>query len=156
IARLWVEGESRRVAHPRRVGRLVAAVSIKALNRGLRLGLDAEIAGRPDPHEECPGLGINREVPILVSGRYAEDALLGEERGPVGAGRGVALFRRHLLSSLRGRGASRTHGPKHMRHAPDGILVDHQHMIVAPRQAIWAIEILDVASDPFCLAVALV
>src|SRR5919199_243667 len=52
FARLWVKGEARRVAHPRRVGHLVPAVGIEALNRGLRLGLDAEIAGRPDPYEE--------------------------------------------------------------------------------------------------------
>src|SRR5439155_6344089 len=85
FARLRVKGEGRRVAHPRRVGLLVPAVGIEALNRGLRLGLDAEIAGRPDTHEECTCLWIDREVPILVPGRHTEDALLGEELGPIGA-----------------------------------------------------------------------
>jgi hypothetical protein len=43
-----------------------------------------------------------------------------------------------------------------MRHAPDRVLVGHQDMVVAPREAIGAIEILDVAIDPRCRAVALV
>jgi hypothetical protein len=42
-----------------------------------------------------------------------------------------------------------------MRHAPDRVLVGHQHMVVPPREAIRTMEILDVASDPLRLAVAL-
>src|SRR5919109_1206160 len=55
------------------------------------------IAGRPDPHEEGPGLGINGEVPIRVPGGHTEDALLGEKLGPIGAGGGLAVLRWHLL-----------------------------------------------------------
>src|SRR4029450_10571731 len=70
VARLRVKGEARRVAHPRGVGLLVPAIGIEALNRGLRLGLDAEIARRSDPHEEGPGLGVDGK---------------GASRGPGGA-----------------------------------------------------------------------
>src|SRR5258708_4936393 len=40
-----VKGERRRVARARRVGHLVRAVRVEALDRGLGFGLDAEIAG---------------------------------------------------------------------------------------------------------------
>ena len=91
-----------------------------------------------------------------MPGRHAEDAFLGEELGPIGAGRGLAVLRRHLLGPLRGRGTPRAHGTERMRHAPDRILVGHQHMVVAPCEAIRAMEIFDMARDPRRRAVALV
>ena len=41
-----------------------------------------------------------------------------------------------------------------MRHAPDGILVGDQEVIGTPREAIGAIEVLDMARDPRRFAVA--
>src|SRR5438128_1874864 len=104
--------------------------------------------------EECASnrrSGVS--VALTLSG--ASVAKPGCGCGPIGAGGGLAVLRRHLLGPLRGRGAPRAHCTERMRHAPDRVLVGHQHMVVPPREAIRAIKILDVATDPRCLAVAL-
>ena len=62
IAGLRVEGERGRVARAGRVGRLVRAVSVEALDRRLGLGLDAEIAGGADADEQRAGLRVDRQM----------------------------------------------------------------------------------------------
>ena len=136
---LRMEGERRRVPCARGVRRLVRAVRIKALDRGLRLGLDAQIARRPDAYKQRAGFRIDDEITVLVTLDDAEDA----------------LFRDHLRHRRLGSPCAHPAAP-HQRacapvcrpdvDAPDAVLVGYQHVVVScPGETIRFVQILDVA-----------
>ncbi len=85
----------------------------------------------------------------------AEDALLGDHLGAVGSGHRFALVGGHLIDAQRfaSAGAERA---KIMRHAPDAVLIGHQHVIALPGEAIGPVKVFDVAVDPYGVPTAIV
>jgi hypothetical protein len=43
-----------------------------------------------------------------------------------------------------------------MWHAPNTVLICNQQLVAAPRETIGPVQILDVAIDPFCVALAII
>src|SRR5579863_5015569 len=78
----------------------------------------------------------------------AENALAGNHLGAVGAGNRLALVGWHLISAQIFASTS-TQRAKTMRHAPDAVLIGHQHVVALPGEAIGSVEIFDVAIDPY-------
>jgi hypothetical protein len=79
-----MEGERSRVARAGRDGRLVGTIGIEALDRRLWLGLDAEIARRANPDIEAAVFRVDRQVPVLMPDRDAEDTLLRQQLRAIG------------------------------------------------------------------------
>ena len=52
--------------------------------------------------------------------------------------------------------AARTVRPDHVRHLPDAILIGDQQVVILPGDPVRLVEILDVAVDPFHMALAIV
>jgi len=131
------------------------AVRIETLDRGLRLGLDADIARGADTDKSAPGFGIDGERTILMALRNAEHALLRDHFRAVCPGNRFAFLRRHLIDALilAAAGAQRA---KNVRHAPDAVLVGDQHMIALPGETVRPVEILDMPVDPHRMAAAVV
>ena len=148
-----MESQGGGIAHPRRVGRLSGAVGLETLDGRLDLGLDADIAGRADTDEQRAGLGIDGEVAVGVALDDAEDALLRDHVLAHHVRRRHALVRRHVGGALLGV-AARAQGAHPVRHAPDPVLVDDEHIGVAPGETVGSVEAFRVALDPVGLAVA--
>ena len=144
------------IAHARGVGRLVRPVRIEPLDCRLRLGLDAEIARRTDADEQCAAFRVDLQIAILVSLDDAEDTLLGDQLGAVGTGDRATLIRRQFIGALRRDGASRPDRADHMWHLPDTVLVRDQQVVALPCDPVGPVEILDMAIDPFHMALAVV
>ena len=94
-------------------------------------------------------------MPVLMALRNAKDTLLGQQLRAIGAVDGLALVRRHVGDLLRRHRPAGAHRADNMRHPPDRILVGHQELVAAPRQAVRLVEVLDMPVDPpgFALAV---
>jgi len=63
-----------------------------------------------------------------------------------------ALIRRHLRD-LRLIGTTGTHRAADVRHAPDSLLVCHEHKAVSVREAIGGLEVIGIALDEVGLAI---
>src|SRR6266851_2623990 len=150
-----MECERCRVARSRCKRRLVGAVGIETLDRGLWLGLDPEIARGADADEQGSGLRINCEMTILVALDDGEDALLGDHLPVVRAGRRLALVGRHLIDALL-LITSRSQRPENIWHAPDAVLIRHKNMIALPDEPVGLVEVRDMAVNPAGAPVAVV
>src|SRR3954452_24588671 len=84
---------------------------------------------------------------VLMALHDAEHALIRNHLRTIGTGYRTALIRRHLIDPLLLR-APCTQGAELVRNAPDTILVHNQHVAIPPSEAIWLVEILDMALDP--------
>ena len=154
IAGVGIEGERRRIAHAGRVGGLVAAVGIEALDRGLHLGLDADVAGGADADEQPAGLRIDRELAVGVALTMPNTPFLVSIFSPTSDGDGLRCSGGTSAAFVSAGARAGAHRADPVRHLPDAVLVGDQHLAVAPGEAVGPVQALDVALDPVGLAVA--
>jgi hypothetical protein len=88
-------------------------------------------------------------VPVLVARDDAENALLGQHFGAVGAGNRLALIGRHIGDQLRRRRAAAAQRADNQRNTPDAVLVGDQHVVAAQGHAVRLVEIIGKTINPF-------
>jgi hypothetical protein len=84
-----------------------------------------------------------------VSLNDTEHALGRDHLRSIGTGDGTALLRRQLISALRRLWSAGPESSRHVRHAPDSVLVCNEQVIALPSKTVWLVEILDVTLNPF-------